>query len=85
MWGLMAQGCAGNGAMVGQEMVTLRPWAVEVVTVTTTAPITGTTTSAGNSAGRVAQDTAERGEGLTHPERTGAAQPAGKERLNRIG
>ena len=85
MWGLMAQGCAGNGADVVEGLVTPRPWAVEVVTVTTTAPITGTTTSAGNSAGRVAQDTAERGEGLTHSERTRAAQPTGKERLNRIG
>ena len=81
----MAHGCAENGADVGEGLVTLRPWAVEVVTVTTTAPITGTTTSAGNSAGRVAQDTAERGEGLTHSERTRAAQPTGKERLNRIG
>ena len=38
-----------------------------------------------NSAGRAAQDAAERGEGLTHSERTGDAQPAGEERLNRIG
>ena len=34
MWGLMARGCAEIGANVGQEMVTSRPWAVEVVTVT---------------------------------------------------
>ena len=49
MWGLMSQGCTGNGADVGQEMVTLTPWAVEVVTVATTAPTTGTTTSAGTA------------------------------------
>lgn len=49
MWGLMAQSCIGNGADVVEEMVTRRPWAVEVVTVTTTAPITGTTTSAGTA------------------------------------
>ena len=46
MWGLMAQGCAGNGAMVGEEMVTRRPWAVEVVTVTDAD--TSTSTAAGS-------------------------------------
>ncbi len=49
MWGLMALGCTGNGANVGKEMVTRRPWACGVVTVTTTAPITSTTTSAGTA------------------------------------
>ena len=45
----MAQGCAGNGADVVEGLVTPRPWAVEVVTVATTAPTTGTTTSAGTA------------------------------------
>ena len=48
MWGLMAQGCTGNGANVVQEMVTRRPWAVEVVTVTDAD--TSTTTKTGQKA-----------------------------------
>jgi hypothetical protein len=73
MWGLMAQGCAGNGANVVEEMVTRRPWACGVVTVTDAD--TSTTTKTGQKAqesGKIKKKSCKHFQPKSSPKRTGS-------------